>query len=300
MKYGRYHRDDDAQSIQRYRCKACHKNYSSATFTPTYRQKKRRLNRLVQMDIASSTSQRRIAIKHRCTRTTVARKVVFLAQQAREKTRQWLDTCAPFEHVQWDELVTFEHTRLKPLSVPVMVCVKTRKIIDFGVAQIPASGLIAQRSREKYGQRRDCSGAKRREVLKRVSSHLAPNVHVESDEHQKYAHEISTALPESTHTQHPSVRGSLTGQGELKRTGFDPLFGINHTLAMMRDNIKRLTRRTWCTTKLASSLEDVIAIYVHYHNTTLVKPVDGNVTSPESVEDAVDTLIKQQNPPPLS
>lgn len=270
MKYGRYHRDDDAQSIQRYRCKACEKHYSSATFTPTYRQKKRRLNRLVQMDIASSTSQRRIAIKHRCARKTVERKIVFLAQQARKKTQQWLSTCAPFEHVQWDELVTFEHTRLKPVSVPVMVCVKTRKILGYGVAPIPASGLIARRSREKYGPRRDRSGAKRREVLQRVSPHLAPTVHIETDEHQKYAREIGDALPGSTHTRHQSIRGSLTGQGELKRTGFDPLFGINHTLAMMRDNIKRLTRKTWCTTKRLDRLEDVMAIYVHYHNTVLV------------------------------
>ena len=70
------------------------------------------------------------------------------------------------------------------------------------------------------------------------------------------------------------MRGALTGQGESKRKGFDPLWGINHTLAMMRDNIKRLTRKTWCTTKLPESLDDVIAIYVAYHNSKLVPPVD--------------------------
>ena len=270
MKHGRYHRDDDAQSIQRYRCKACAKTFSSATFTATYRHKRRRLNRSIQVDIASSTSQRRIAIKHGCTRKTVARKVAFLAQQAREKTAAWLHTCTPFEHVQWDELITFEHTRLKPLSVAVMVCVRSRRIIAHGVAPIPASGLIARRSREKYGPRRDRSGAKRRQILKRLAEHLSATVCIESDEHQKYHKEIMTAMPRANHIQHGSVRGSLTGQGELKRIGFDPLWGINHTLAMMRDNIKRLTRRTWCTTKLAQSLDDIIAIYVHYHNTTLV------------------------------
>ena len=114
------------------------------------------------------------------------------------------------------------------------------------------------------------SGAKRREILKAMVPHLAPAVLIESDEHQKYHQEIASALPEATHSQFPSVRGALTGQGELKRTGFDPLWGINHTLAMMRDNIKRLARRTWCTTKQAQSLDDVIAIYVHYHNTVLV------------------------------
>ena len=47
VKYGRYHRNDDAQFIQRYRCKACGKCHSSATHVPTYRQKRRRLNRLI-------------------------------------------------------------------------------------------------------------------------------------------------------------------------------------------------------------------------------------------------------------
>jgi len=48
------------------------------------------------------------------------------------------------------------------------------------------------------------------------------------------------------------------------------LFNINHTLAMMRDNIKRLSGKTWCTTKRADALEDIIAIYMHFHNTRLV------------------------------
>ena len=63
-------------------------------------------------DIASSTSQRRIAIKYGCARNTVARKVAFLAERARAKTEAWLASQAPFTKLQWDELITFEHTRL--------------------------------------------------------------------------------------------------------------------------------------------------------------------------------------------
>jgi len=275
-KHGRYHRNDDAQSIQRYRCKACGKCHSSATNTATYRQKRRRLNRLIEVDLASSTSQRRIAIKHRCARKTVARKLTFLAQEARRKTAVWLDTYGPFSTLQWDELITFEHSRLKPLSVAVMSCTKTRCIVGFGVAQIPASGQIAQRSREKYGKRANRSGAMRRRVLRDVKNYVHPNAIIESDEHPRYAAEIRKVYPTATHFQHRSIRGSLTGQGELKRTGFDPLFGINHTLAMMRDSIKRLTRRTWCTTKRVADLEDAIAVYVNFHNSELIREPDKN------------------------
>lgn len=93
---------------------------------------------------------------------------------------------------------------------------------------------------------------------------------------RKYRHhadEIKKALPNATYVQHRSVRGSLTGQGELKRTGYDPLFPVNHTLAVMRDNIKRFARRNWCTTMRIDALNDVLAIYMHYHNTVLIPKV---------------------------
>lgn len=269
-KHGRYRRADDAQFIQRYRCKACAKCFSSATFSATYRQKKRRLNRLIEMDIASSTAQRRIALKHGCDRKTVARKVKFLAKQAREKIQSLLSKAPLYTNLQWDELLTFEHTRLKPLSVAVMVCKETRQILAYGVAQIPASGLIAQRSREKYGPRPDLSGVMRGKTLSAIAPQIASTARIETDEHKRYANEISRILPEAVHVQYPSVRGSLTGQGELKRTGRDPLFTINHTLAMLRDNIKCLARRTWCTAKLAAALDDIVAIYVAYHNANLI------------------------------
>jgi len=197
------------------------------------------------MDLASSTAQRRIAIKQGCARKTVARKVEFLAEQARIKAADWLKSVRPFEQVQWDELITYEHSRLKPISVAVMSCVKTRCIIGYGVAQIPATGKIAQRAREKYGKRPDRSASMRKKVLRNVQPLLSPTATITSDEHPRYRNELNRLYPKATHVQHRSKRGSLTGQGELKRTGFDPLWNINHTLAMMRDNIKRLTRKTW-------------------------------------------------------
>ena len=105
---------------------------------------------------------------------------------------------------------------------------------------------------------------------------------IDTDEHKRYRSEIRQTIPDAMHSQYPSIRGSLTGLGELKRTGHDPLFWINHTLAMFRDNIKRLARRTWCTTKKKQSLENLLAIYIHYHNTRLIPEIavsDGRCAS---------------------
>lgn len=270
IRFGRFFRADDTRFVQRYRCTTCKKCFSTATFTPTYRQKRRSLNPLIHEDIASCTSQRRIAIRLGCSRATVDQKIRFLATQARFRHVNWLTRHGPFEHVQMDELITFEHTRLKPLSVCVITSVDHRYVLGFGVAQIPASGTIAKKSREIYGNRPDNSGPMRRDLLARVSPLLSTAVLIQTDEHKRYAAEISRELPEAIHEQFKSVRGSLSGQGELKRNRTDPLFPINHTLAMLRDNIKRLSRKTWCTTKLSRRLEDIIQIYIDYLHTTLL------------------------------
>jgi len=184
-------------------------------------------------------------LKHGCARKTVARKITFLAQQARQKTAEWLASRAPFGHVQWDELISFEHTRLKPLSVAVMSAVGERCLLGFGVAQIPASGPIAQKAREKYGLRSDRSGPMRKRVLRQAGAYLSQQVLIETDEHTRYRDEITAAYPRAPHLQYPSVRGSLTGQGELKRCGYDPLCDLcalsQHTIDTVKIHLRLST-----------------------------------------------------------
>nr|MBX2839945.1 hypothetical protein [Gammaproteobacteria bacterium] len=62
------------------------------------------------------------------------------------------------------------------------------------------------------------------------------------------------------------LKGSVTGQGELKKIGRDPLFSINHTLAMFRDKMSRLSRLSWNLSKLMDRLDDHMAIYIESHN----------------------------------
>lgn len=41
---------------------------------------------------------------------------------------------------------------------------------------------------------------------------------------------------------------------------------------MYRDNIKRLARRTWCTTKRPDSLQEFLDMYAAFHNARLINP----------------------------
>jgi hypothetical protein len=56
----------------------------------------------------------------------------------------------------------------------------------------------------------------------------------------------------------------------LKKVGFDPLFSLNHTAAMIRANVNQLARRTWCTTKRPENLLARLYTYLHFHNTQLL------------------------------
>lgn len=202
-------------------------------------------------------------------RITVARKLRFLASQARLTHSKWLRSIVSeghhAVHVQFDEMETFEHTKLKPLSLPLVVT-KERKILAFDVASMPAKGHLAARSVEKYGRRRDERKAKLHALLKGLNGIVLPTALIESDENPHYPRLIREAFPQSVHRTTKGRRGAITGQGELKKIHWDPLFSLNHTAAMLRANINRLFRRTWCTTKRAQCLKDHMALYVNYHN----------------------------------
>ena len=87
-----------------------------------------------------------------------------------------------------------------------------------------------------------------------------------TDRHDHYATLIRRYFPEASHAVPKGKPACVTGQGELTEVGFDPLFSINHTLAMLRANINRLVRRTWCTTKRPEALEHHLWIYLAAHN----------------------------------
>ena len=212
---------------------------------------------------------RRCAKLLRVSRGTIDRRLRSLAEECRERQARWRESLLPVQQLQFDDLVTFERSRLLPVSVCVVVDTEQRRILGTAAAQIPASGTTAERAREKYGERSDLSRQARYSLLESLQNVIAGDACFATDQHGDYPGLVSKLFPGATHVCHPSVRGSLTAQGELKRTRFDPLFCINHTLAMQRYNIVRLVRRTWCTTKSIARLQDHLDIYTDFFNRNL-------------------------------
>ena len=226
---GFFYRADDSQFIQRLKCKVCAKKFSAATSKATYRQKKRRINPIVRRSFASNMCPRDIAELVGVNVKTVFARLRWQAVLSREKNRRFLreyiDQYGPIKTVQFDDLLTFEHTKCKPLSIPVAVIDGVRVPIGFRVASMRAFAHLAVISRKRYGRREDQSRRERQALF-------------------------------------ASSRGAVVGQGELKKIAFDPLFSVNHTFATVRAKVNRLNRRTWCTTKKPDRLADHLDIFI--------------------------------------
>lgn len=214
-------------------------------------------------------SQRRTARDLGVNRKTVARRLRFLGAESLKLLAFSTAEGAKVTHMQFDDMETFEHTKCKPLSITLAVEVPTRRILGFRVAKMPPKSSLAKLARKKYGFRKDERKQARTSLLKELQPVLAPGALVESDQNPHYPPDVKEHLPGCLHQTHPGKRGALTGQGELKKVGFDPLFSLNHTCAMFRANVCRLIRKTWCTTKDPARLIDHLAIYAVYHNSYL-------------------------------
>ncbi|MES2857130.1 MAG: transposase, partial [Bdellovibrionota bacterium] len=145
----------------------------------------------------------------------------------------------------------------------------TRRILGFEVARMPSKGRLAHISRKKYGPRKDERSNARKALFKRIAPLIKHGCMIKSDESPHYPKDVAEFFPESIHQRFKGKRGCIVGQGELKKVGYDPLFSLNHTYAKLRADINRLARRTWCTTKKPERLEAHIALYVHFHNSSL-------------------------------
>lgn len=272
VRHGSFYRTSDSRWVFRWKCQVCRKTFSQATLHPCFRQKKRRVNHSLFELLASGVSLRRSARILGVHRTTVARKFRFIAQQCRQKNALFLKQFEsdPFSEIVFDEMETFEHSKFKPLSIAVAVS-SGRHVLAVEVAQMPARGPLAAKSREKYGFRKDQRPAALKKMLQALVPFTRPDALFKSDQKPSYPIALRRIFPHARHITTKGGRAAVVGQGELKKLTWDPIFALNHTAAMFRANMNRLFRRTWCTTKIADGLRDHLAIYIYFHNTILLR-----------------------------
>jgi transposase-like protein len=266
VKNGFFKRESDGSKFQRFYCKNCLKTYSTQTISFDYRLRKRRINQSVFRLLSKGNSQHGSAVILSVHPQTIARRISRFGACAKKHLLNFQANLNTIDDLVFDEMETFEHTKLKPLTIPLAVENSSRKILALSVGKIAAKGHLAEISRKKYGLRK----CERRIALQNLFSQLKTISHpcciFRSDESKHYPAMFKYLDKNTIHKTYKGRKPSVTGQGEMKRGGFDPLFSLNHTAAMIRDNLKRMARRTWCTTKRIDRLLELLNIYAYFHN----------------------------------
>lgn len=266
LPHGSYTRKFDRRQINRYRCRYCRKTFSDQTTDSTYRQVKSKINPNIRALMCSKVSLRRIAILLNIDRKTVHRRLVSFAAEARLNQSKRLSKLRGVDLIQMDEMETFEHTKCKPLSIALAVIPGKRTILGAFVTRMPSKGSLAAISKRKYGFRPDDRKIGFQSLLWSIKTTLSETPWIITDRKPTYSAWIKQVFPKSVHFRVKGRRGCIVGYGEMKKAVFDPLFYLNHTAAMLRDNIARLLRKTWCTTKLSKYLQDALDVYIDFHN----------------------------------
>jgi len=262
-KMGYFRRRSDRRAVPRYRCRSCGKSFSSQTHSPTYRQRRPDVNGIVFRLLCSGVTMRRTALVVGVNKSTIERKMAWLADRARAIHDERLASGGlNTSLVQFDELQTFEHTRLKPVSIAVAIRVKTGEVIDVDVAMMSSFGAMVRRTRELYPEWRETRRGARESVFRSVAKCAKPGVTIKTDESRHYPPIIDRLVPGARIEQHLSPGND----DHPCPDGFDPMFKLNHLFAKMRQDMSRLFRSTWATTKTLAGLYNHLMLYIAWQN----------------------------------
>jgi hypothetical protein len=194
-------------------------------------------------------------------RMTVYQKLLWLFENLKQ-----FHSIPESKILYFDEMESFEHTKAKPLTIPIFVNEKY-EILAIRVGQIPAKGHLARISVKKYGLRRNESQILMEQCFQKIKERLPEIPMIFSDKRPSYPGFVKKFYPYSEHHQHSRQDEEKAPLYEKKqKRRFQPLFTLNQRCAKIRSDLKRMVRRTWCTTKLAENLEKFLQIYAVYNN----------------------------------
>lgn len=269
---GSYARKCDRRVVRRFKCCLCGKRCSEQTFRADYRQKRPDLNVACLGLFVAKVTLRQAARTLGCNRKSVRRRVPLLGAicwAAHQHLAPRRDGAAFLQGgFLMDELETYATSRRNnPLTVPVLIHRASFFVLYADVGPLPRRGgkgrdeaTPAPLTESAEAERN--AGSKRAVAMcVKALAALVPEegaVRVGTDLKPTYPPLLRAALGER-------LRHRRT-HSKMVRNRRNPLFRINHTLAMLRDGVSRLVRETWAASKRARWLRWHLWSWIGYRN----------------------------------
>ncbi len=247
------------QKVRKFQCTSCKRVFSSRTFKLDYKHKKKDLNIKLAHLLVEGNSLRGSARILGLSYSKTYKKFLWL-KRVGDHHKAKLTFSA--KKLQFDELETIHHTKCKPLSIALIVS-EEYLVLEAKVAEMPAKGRLAEVSRKKYGPRKDERARQLKEAFREVKKRLRrrPEL-IESDQGFGYRKVVEQEFRGVKYAQHKRADKDKVQSRLHERKRFDPLFAVNHKCAHLRSQIRRLARRSWCTTKRPENLQLHLDLFV--------------------------------------
>jgi transposase-like protein len=263
---GSYTADCHAQPVPRFRCKSCKRSFSRQTFRASRGDRRPDCNVPLLQLLVSGVGLRKAAELLDLDVHTVQRKKQKLGATCQQLHRNLCNKLPEGRAFVLDEEETYEGASIRPLTMPVLIEKEHWFVVATTAGSIRRLAPPGTRRRQRQdrdelarGARKDrshrCVGAVLRQLAHRIET---SQLVLRTDQKASYAVLAQAVFGER-------VRHETTS-GLRIRTSFNPLFPINTTLAMTRDNLGRLRRRSWLVTKRAARLRAHLAIFTTYRN----------------------------------
>ncbi|MGC3970450.1 MAG: hypothetical protein QM775_24875 [Pirellulales bacterium] len=250
--------------MPRYRCSHCKRSFSRQTFRLDYRDHCPEWNVPLFMLLVSGVGLRQCARFLDGNPRSVQDKKRKLAASLQDLHRN-LCSALPASTYVLDEEETYEGASIRPLTMPVLVEKETWFVVATAVGSIRRLAPLgtARRERqdreERSGPRPDESRACVHAVLSTLAQKVpSGRIVLRTDQKASYATIAKEVFGDRVVHE--------TTAGTLLRSTHNPLFAVNTTLAMTRDNCGRLRRKSWLVTKKAERLQNHLALFTVYRN----------------------------------
>jgi transposase-like protein len=266
VRNGHYHPACRKDPVPRYKCRQCKRGFSNQTFRHDYRDHRPETNAQLLALLVSGIGLRQSGRLLGLSSTAVVHKL-----------RKFGTTCGLMHGCLaaklpegrtylFDEEETIIEAKTRPATVVIVMEREHWFICSTGAAPIRRLGPEGSRRRNlqdqeeaKHGVRKDESHACVKTALEQLRRMVGEGpMQVLTDEKSSYRsliREVFGALAEHS-----------TTPGTDPRTAHNPLFPINVTMAMTRDNNGRLRRKTWLHSKKLDCLIHQLVLFAVYRN----------------------------------
>jgi hypothetical protein len=263
---GYYHPACRSERVPRFRCRTCRRGFSRQTFRQDYRDRRPATNVFLFKLLTSGVGLRQAGRCLQMNARSVQDKKLKMTRMLALLHENLSPTLPKGSCFVLDEEETYEGASIRPLTMPVLIEKETWFVVATDAAPIrrlapvgTARRWLQEESERRLGRRPDESRASVLRTLQALAQRLGGGrLVLRSDEKSSYATLVREVFRgEERHE---------TTSGKAARTKHNPLFPINTTLAMTRDNNGRLRRRSWLVSKRCACLQQQMCLFLVYRN----------------------------------